>query len=118
MLQLKDRLFDLTRQITRCIVSNPTVTASLIRHYREWRVEPTGAIRELASQLVQLRFILRQVLLVSPRETAARDEYIEQAEKQGVKQNVTLQRLEERLEILTREQNKVVSVFFGTRRPC
>ena len=85
------------------------VAAALIRHYRQWRVEPTGAIRELASQLVQLRFILRQVLLVSPRETAERDEFIERAEKQGAKQSVTLQRLEERLEVLTREQDKVVS---------
>ncbi|KAL5968395.1 Dynein regulatory complex protein 10 [Taenia solium] len=105
--ELKERLFDVTRQITRCIVAEPMVTAALIRHYREWRVEPSGAMRELASQLVQLRFILRQVLLVSPHETAARDEYIERAEKQGAKQGVTLQRLIDRLEIMTQEHNKV-----------
>lgn len=84
------------------------VTASLIRHYREWRVEPSGAMREMASQLVQLRFILRQVLLVSSHETAARDEYIERAEKQGAKQGVTLQRLMDRLEDMTQEHNKAV----------
>lgn len=84
------------------------MTASLIRHYREWRVEPSGAMREMASQLVQLRFILRQVLLVSSHETAARDEYIERAEKQGAKQGVTLQRLMDRLEDMTQEHNKAV----------
>ncbi|VDM25485.1 unnamed protein product [Hydatigera taeniaeformis] len=106
---LKDRLFDVTRQITRCIVAEPVVAAALIRHYREWRVEPSGAIRELTSQLVQLRFILRQVLLVSPHETAVRDEYIEKAEKQGAKQGETLQRLIDRLEFMTQEHNKLVS---------
>ncbi|EUB61180.1 IQ domain-containing protein D [Echinococcus granulosus] len=104
---LKDRLFDVTRQITRCIVAEPVVTAALIRHYREWRVEPGGPMRELASQLVQLRFILRQVLLVSSHEIAARDEYIERAEKQGAKQGATLQRLIDRLEVMTQEHNKV-----------
>ncbi|KAH9284733.1 hypothetical protein ECG_03207 [Echinococcus granulosus] len=105
--ELKDRLFDVTRQITRCIVAEPVVTAALIRHYREWRVEPGGPMRELASQLVQLRFILRQVLLVSSHEIAARDEYIERAEKQGAKQGATLQRLIDRLEVMTQEHNKV-----------
>ncbi|KAL5108752.1 Dynein regulatory complex protein 10 [Taenia crassiceps] len=105
--ELKERLFDVTRRITRCIVAEPVVTAALIQHYREWRVEPSGPMRELASQLVQLRFILRQVLLVSPHETAARDEYIERAEKQDAKQEVTLQRLMDRLEVMTQEHNKV-----------
>ncbi|CDI98158.1 IQ domain containing protein D [Echinococcus multilocularis] len=105
--ELKDRLFDVTRQITRCIVAEPVVTAALIRHYREWRVEPSAPIRELASQLVQLRFILRQVLLVSSHETAARDEYIKRAEKQDAKQGATLQRLIDRLEVMTQEHNKV-----------
>lgn len=106
--QVKDQLFNVTRQITRCMVAEPVVAQALIRHYREWRVEPPSPLRELASQLVQLRFILRQILLVSPKESAERDEYIERAVIQSGKQDAVLKKLKERLETLTKEHNEIV----------
>ncbi|KAM7535334.1 hypothetical protein Aperf_G00000093009 [Anoplocephala perfoliata] len=104
--EIKERIYHLTRQITRCIINEPNVTAALIQHYQEWQVEPHGAIRELASYLVQLRFILRQMLLISPKETAARDEYIDWAKRQEAKQTVTLQRLEQHVRSMSLEHNK------------
>lgn len=98
----------MTRQITRCIIAEPNVAEALIQHYREWEVEPHGVIRELTSYLVQLRFILRQALLVSPRETVARDEYIDWAQRQEARQTVALQRLEQQLKSMTLEHSKVV----------
>ncbi|VDD78598.1 unnamed protein product [Mesocestoides corti] len=106
-LKLKTRLINVTREITRGIVANPIVTSVLIRHYKEWQVEPEDTVRDLASLLAQLRHILRQVLLITPRETALRSDYIEKTERRTKKDARTIQQLLQRLNDMNQAFKKV-----------
>ncbi len=110
-LQAKSELFDVIRRISRVLLADRQVTAALVRHYREWQVEPTDPVKNLASILVQLRFILRQILLVTPKEAARRAEYIERAEKRGTEQAKSIQQLADQLATLTRAHNRVVGLY-------
>lgn len=93
------------------MLAKPEITSALIKHYVEWKVEPEGTIRDLASFMVQLRSTMHYQLLFSPQETAEREEFLEQTQRQETKQAQEIQRLEEQQDLMIKRHNKVVRHF-------
>ncbi|VDL18940.1 unnamed protein product [Hymenolepis diminuta] len=106
--KLKERITNATRQIIHCMLAKPEITSALIKHYEEWKVEPEGAIRDLASFMVQLRFTMHYQLLFSPQETAKKEEFLEQTRRQEIKQAQEIRRLEEQQDLMIKKHNKVI----------
>nr|CDS29760.1 IQ domain containing protein D [Hymenolepis microstoma] len=106
--ELKERIINTTRQIIHYMLAEPGITSALIKHYQEWKVEPEGTIRELASYLVQFRFMMRHQLLFSSQETAEREEFLEQTQRHGNRQAQVIRRLEEQLDSMMKKRNKML----------
>ncbi|VDO11715.1 unnamed protein product [Rodentolepis nana] len=106
--ELKERITNTTRQGIHNMLSEAEVTSALIKHYQEWKVEPEGKIRELASYLVQLRSMMHHQLLFSSQETAEREEFLEQTQRHGIRQAQVIQRLEEQWDSMMKKHNKML----------
>lgn len=83
----------------------------LVLHQSQWNIEPGEAIRELLAALIQLRFLMRQDLLTTPKERALQDNYLEEMGHHVVKQTKLTNQLLNRLSILTENQNQQASIF-------
>ncbi|KAF8571220.1 hypothetical protein P879_00617 [Paragonimus westermani] len=102
------KLFELTRQLLRELLTNPSAISALIRHREQWDIEPSMNCRRLAIQLVHLRSLIRNDLLTTPKARACRDEFLERLRRRDSEQRRTVEELSNRLEDLQTAQRTQV----------
>ncbi|VDD75414.1 unnamed protein product [Mesocestoides corti] len=79
--KLKDALFEHCRKLIHAFLKNHEATFAVLRHYHEWRVEHSSAVRHMASLLVQRRYLLRYDFVTTRDQALERERYREGREK-------------------------------------